>query len=354
MPTTYAIPNGRTVMAVTTYTGTGATQSISNAVNGVSMQPDFVWIKSTNNAENHNVVDSIRGAGVWLASNLSQVETNDTGSYGVSTFNSNGFTVISNGTRTNASGYTYVAWQWKAGGTAVSNTAGILASQVSANTTSGVSVCTYTAPASSQANSFGHGLGVAPSMVIAKNRSSGTGGLGWAVYHSSLGANQVLSLNTTAASATVAGYWGSGMTSTVVGLPTGASSTGFDNCTGNMVAYCFAPVAGYSAFGSYTGNGSADGAFVYTGFRPRWIMIKSTGVEDWIVHDTSRNPYNASNLVLYPNSAQAEDNNPTYRLIDILSNGFKMRSSQGQENGSGITYVYAAFGENPFKFSNAR
>jgi hypothetical protein len=121
-----------------------------------------------------------------------------------------------------------------------------------------------------------------------------------------------------------------------------------------MLAYCFAAVAGYSAFGSYTGNGSADGTFVYTGFRPRWVMIKSTGVEDWIVHDTSRNPYNASNLVIYPNSSQAEDNNPTYRLIDILSNGFKMRSNQGQENGSGTTYIYACFAESPFKTSLAR
>jgi hypothetical protein len=356
MPTTYAIPDGRTVMAATLYTGTGATQSISNAVNGVSMQPDFLWVKYRNGTQNHYLQNSVAGATNYLSSNSSDPENQYSyiGVSAVTAFTSSGFTLGADAIgMANTSSYPYVAWQWKAGGTAVSNTAGILASQVSANTTAGFSVCTYTAPASSQANSFGHGLGVAPSMVITKNRSSGTGGLGWAVYHSSLGANQVLSLNTTAASATVSGYWGSGMTSTVVGLPTCASSTGFDNCTGNMVAYCFAPVAGYSAFGSYTGNGSADGPFIYMGFRPRFVIIKCTSDagQVWLLLDTSRSTYNVASENLIPNESSAESTNPR---LDFLSNGIKIRNTYGNQNTSGSTYIYMCFAENPFKFSNAR
>ena len=343
MPTTYAIPDGRTVMAATLYTGTSATQSISNAVNGVSMQPDFVWVKARNFADNNALFDSVRGVNKRLISNLTNAE--DTLTDTLMSFNTNGFTLGADaGGRVNGTGTTYVGWQWKAGGTAVSNTAGSITSSVSANTTAGFSVVTYTA--SSSASTIGHGLGVAPSMIIQKNRDAVSD---WGVYHISIGATKFLKLNDTAAAATNSVPWNDTTpTSTVFSI-----GTGYTN--GNKyVAYCFAAVAGYSAFGSYVGNGSADGAFVYTGFRPRYVMIKSTGVEDWIVHDTSRNPYNASNLVLYPNSSQAEDNNPTYRLIDILSNGFKMRSNQGQENGSGITYVYAAFGENPLKYANAR
>jgi hypothetical protein len=228
-----------------------------------------------------------------------------------------------------------------------------LTSQVSANTTAGFSVCTYTAPASSQANSFGHGLGVAPSMVLAKNRSSGTGGLGWAVYHSSLGANQLLSLNTTAAAATVSGYWGSGMTSTVVGLPTGASSTGFDNCTGNMVAYCFAEVAGYSKFGSYIGTGSLDSPFVYCGFRPAFVMIKNASVtQPWNIQDDARSTSNVVDNYLRPNTSDAEAYG--YAKMDFVSNGFKIRDSDAFVNGNGNTMIFMAFAENPFKYSLAR
>jgi hypothetical protein len=347
---TSTITNGAGYMAATTYTGNLTGQSITNTASGASFQPDLVWIKSRSAATDNKLTDSVRGATNALISNTAGTETSDL--TGVTAFNSNGFT-LGVSTVYNNTGVTYVGWQWKAGGTSVSNTSGILTSQVSANTTDGFSVCTYTAPASSQANSFGHGLGVAPSMVIAKNRSSGTGGLGWAVYHSSLGANQVLSLNTTAASATVSGYWGSGMTSTVVGLPTGASSTGFDNCTGNMVAYCFAAVAGYSAFGSYVANGSTDGPFVYTGFRPRWVMVKdaTTAGGYWEIHDTSRSTYNATTARLFPNTNNAE---LTGADIDFLSNGFKVRTTDGTVNNSGSTVIYAAFAENPFKNALAR
>lgn len=348
MATTYAIPDGRVAMAATTYTGNGTSQAVSNAVNGVSMQPDFVWTKTRNAASSHRLTDSVRGVSLVLYSDGTYAE--GTEAQGLLSFNTNGYTAGTGSS--NQNGTTYVGWQWKAGGTAVSNTAGILTSQVSANTTAGFSVCTYTAPASSQANSFGHGLGVAPSMVIAKNRSSGTGGLGWAVYHTSLGANQYLSLNSTAAASTSSGYWGSGMTSTVVGLPTAASSTGYDNCTGNMVAYCFASIDGYSKAFSYTGNGSSDGVFVYLGFRARWLLIKETGnANSWELFDTSRDPYNISSQRLFPNDSAAE---ATTASLDILSNGIKFRVGNTGINRSGGTYIGFAVAENPFKFANAR
>ena len=344
------ITNGAAYMAATLYTGTGASLTVANTVGSTSFQPDWVWAKSRSAATDHALYDSVRGVQKQIESNNTDAETTET--TGLTAFGSTGFTVGALA-QMNTNAATYVAWQWKAGGTSVSNTSGILTSQVSANTTDGFSVCTYTAPASSQANSFGHGLGVAPSMVIAKNRSSGTGGLGWAVYHSSLGANQVLSLNTTAASATVSGYWGSGMTSTVVGLPTAASSTGFDNCTGNMVAYCFAAVAGFSAFGSYTGNGSTDGPFVYTGFRPRFVIIKCTSDagQVWLLLDTSRSTYNVASENLIPNESSVESTNPR---LDFLSNGIKIRNTYGNQNTNGSTYIYMAFAENPFKNSLAR
>jgi len=334
-------------MAATTYTGTGATQSISNAVNGVSMQPDFVWIKSRSNAENHNVVDSIRGAGVWLASNLSQAETNDTGSFGVSTFNSNGFTVISNGSRTNASGYTYVAWQWKGGGTAVSNTAGTITTTVSANPTAGFSVMTYTGTGIDN-KTIGHGLNSAPQFLIWKPRASATD---WMVWHTGLsGFNYDVRLNTTAAQGTGANPLNNtAPSSTVITL----RNQGDVNGSGTtIVCYAFSAVAGYSAFGSYTGNGSADGPFIYMGFRPRWLLTKRTdSTSDWTIIDTSVNTYNVASFYQTANKANAQE---TYAGWDVLSNGIKFRNTDAGINGSGATYIYAAFAENPFKYANAR
>jgi hypothetical protein len=342
----------------TLYTGTG-----TNAVGitGVGFQTDFNWTKSRSSASyTHQLSDSVRGFSKYLYSSATTTEGTDASNH-IQSVNSDGY-VINSGASFNASGVTFVSWNWKAGGTAVTNTSGTISSQVSANPTAGFSVCTYTAPASSQVNTFGHGLGVAPSMVIAKNRSSGTGGLGWAVYHASLGVNQVLSLNTTAGAATVSGYWGSGMTSSVVSLVTSASSDGYDNCTGNMVAYCFAPIAGYSAFGSYTGNGSTDGPFVYTGFRPRFVMLKKTSNatnSNWLMQDTSRETYNASNYAtlaanLTNLEPQVSAGSFEGNFIDYLSNGFKIRSSGSNSNESSSNYIYMAFAEAPFKFANGR
>ena len=347
MATTYAIPDGRVAMAATTYTGTGATASISNAVNGVSFQPDFVWAKARSSAESHRLEDSVRGATLALYSNLTNAEATE--ATGITAFASNGFT-LGSGTP-NGSGITYVGWQWKAGGTAVSNTAGSITSSVSANTTAGFSVVTYTGNGTSGAT-VGHGLGVAPSMVIAKNRSTGgTSAYEWTVYHVSLGATKALFLNDTGAAATDAGYWyNTAPTSSVVTVP---SNTRTNVNGSNFVFYCFAPVAGYSAFGSYTGNGSADGPFVYLGFRPRFIMIKKSSAagDSWYMKDTSRSSYNVGLESLLADTSGAEGAGESW---DALSNGIKLRTTSSGVNTSGATYIYMAFAENPFKYSLAR
>jgi hypothetical protein len=262
---------------------------------------------------------------------------------GLTAFSSGGFTVGTN-TDYNNLAATYVAWQWKAGGTAVSNTAGSITSSVSANTTAGFSVVTYTGTGST--GTIGHGLGDAPSMVIFKNRSSAQS---WRTYHASVGVNAYLLLDSTSASTGDSGWTATSSTTFSVN----GSGAQYNANTNTYVAYCFAPVAGYSAFGSYTGNGSADGPFVYLGFRPRWLLIKQTDSagNNWFIVDTSRNTYNVIAESLLSNLSDATY---SYTVADILSNGFKLRNTGSGINASGGTYIYMAFAENPLKFSNAR
>ena len=340
MPTTYAIPDGRTVMAVSLYTGTGATQSIVNAVNGVSFQPDWVWVKGRSGATDHALYDSVRGVQKQIESNSSGAETTET--TGLTAFGSTGFTVGALA-QMNTSAATYVAWQWKAGGTAVSNTAGSITSSVSANTTAGFSVVTYTGNATGGAT-VGHGLGVKPKIVFYKRRNSTSD---WLCLQDIQGSMQYGYLNQDVAF-DAAGE--TAPTSSVLYLSSGVDSNASG---GTYVAYCFAPVAGYSAFGSYTGNGSADGPFVFTGMRPRFIMWKRTDTTSgWSMHDTSRDPYNISTNNLFANSSGAEDTGDS--IIDLLSNGFKLRNTYARANASGGTYIYMAFAESPFKNSLAR
>jgi hypothetical protein len=340
---TYNLPTptilaGNQYMDATIYTGTGSTQSI---VNSGAMQPDFVWAKSRSTGSGHVLSDSVRGAGKSLASQSTDAEVTD--AQQLVSFNSNGFTMGTTGD-VNFSGRTYVGWQWRASNAAgVSNTQGTITSTVSANTTAGFSIATFTSPSSGTA-SFGHGLGVTPSFVIVKSRANGN----WICQHTSTGA-QYLLLNGTGAATTDSIVWNSAFTSTVVNIGTGFAGTV------NYVAYCFSAVAGYSAFGSYTGNGSTDGPFVYTGFRPRFLMMKrfSAGTANWYIFDSSRSTYNAIDVGIYPNLANAETalGASTY---DFLSNGFKLRQTNADFNESGIGYIYAAFAENPFKISRAR
>jgi hypothetical protein len=349
MATTFAVPDGRVAMAATTYTGTGATLAVSNAVNTVSFQPDFVWMKGRSGATDHALYDSVRGATFDLVSNSTAAETTQT--TGLTTFGAAGFTVGALA-KVNTSAATYVGWNWKAGGTAVSNTAGTITSSVSANTTAGFSVVTYTGTGVNA--TVGHGLGVAPpSMVIVKHRNAVDA---WYVYHVSLtSAAYVLQLNTTIAQTSIPTIFNStAPTSSVFSVGTDSST---NTGSGTYVAYCWAPVAGYSAFGSYTGNGSADGPFIYTGFRPRWLMTKRTdtgvGGPDWIILDTSRDANNVMSTGLWANGTPA-DNSGSYYYTDCLSNGIKLRNAFSSLNASGGTYIYAAFAENPLKYANAR
>jgi hypothetical protein len=320
------------------YTGNGSNQTITNS----GFQPDWVWIKARSNSQGSSLVDAVRGASKVLISNSTAAEATLTSP---PTFNSNGFTST---TDISTNGYTYVAWQWIANGSGSTNTAGSITSTVSANTTSGFSVVTYTGTGANA--TVGHGIGVAPSMIIIKNRS--TSSYDWMVYHTSIGNTQYLRLNQTDAAATSSSAFNNtSPTSTVFSLGNGSLG---NQSTYTYVAYCFAEVAGYSKFGSYTGNGSADGPFVYTGFRPAYIMLKNTAnpYTDWYVLDVARNTYNAAGLILRPDTSGAEQNYAP--LLDFLSNGFKIRDTSAPWNESGSSIIYACFAQNPFKYSLAR
>jgi hypothetical protein len=352
MPTTYAIPDGRVAMAATTYTGTGAALTVSNAVNGTSFQPDLVWIKSRVNnpsggALNHVLTDVVRGVTKELNSNNTGAET--TNSAGLTTFNSNGFSVGGDYNYNNpGNGGAMVGWQWKANGAAVTNTAGSITSQVSANTAAGFSVVTWTGTGANA--TVGHGLGVAPSMMILMNRDTTHDNIVW---HTAFTATERIYLNYTDAKdpGAATSFNSTRPSSSVISLGSNLYTNGSTN---KMVAYCWAAVPGYSAFGSYTGNGSADGAFVYLGFRPRWILFKDStnAATNWVLQDTSRFTYNLVAGGLLANTSASEYSSGYD--VDILSNGFKIRRSGGDTNASGATYIYAAFAETAFKFANAR
>jgi hypothetical protein len=267
---------------------------------------------------------------------------------GLTAFNSGGFTVGTNTTYNNLAA-TYVGWQWNAGGSTVTNTSGTISAQVRANATAGFSVVTYTGNGTSGAT-VGHGLGVAPAMMIIKLRNSTEN---WPVYHKNQNAspaNGCTYLSLTNAYAAFTGIFNNTVpTSSVFTLGNNAQTNGNTN---TYVAYCFAAVAGYSAFGSYTGNGSADGPFTYLGFRPRFIMFKRTdSTGSWFMEDSSRGTYNVMGPELYAESSAAE---ATSNRLDFLSNGFKMRAANAGDNANGGTYIYMAFAENPFKLSLAR
>jgi len=360
MPTTYAIPDGRTVMAATTWSGNSGTQTLNNSVNGVSFQPDWVWIKRRNGTQFHQIYDVIRTATKALYPNdPNYVETTEAN--GLTAFTSTGFTVGSD-TGVNTSGGTYVGWNWKAGGTAttigigsISSGVPSIASSVSANTAAGFSVVTYTGTLT--AGTVGHGLGAVPKMIMLFPRNN----IGYAqpVWHTSLGGSTdsdylvISNVGGRNYAGALTGLWNNtAPTSSVFSIGTSVYS---NTSAINYVAYCFAAVAGYSAFGSYTGNGDPNGPFVYLGFRPRFIMIKgSSFASNWFIEDSSRNGYNVNDgVALRPNLTSGEDATTTYNL-DILSNGFKLRSSAADSNTSTATFVYAAFAENPLKFANAR
>jgi hypothetical protein len=323
------------------YTGRGS----SLGVTGVGFQPDWVWIKERSGVTDHGLYDAVRGVTKQIESNTDSAETTE--ATGLTAFGTDGFTVGALA-QLNTSADTYVAWNWKANGAGVSNTAGTISSTVSVSTTSGFSIVTYTGNGIVGAT-VGHGLGVTPSMFFIKGRSNVDN---WHVYHASLGNTGGLFLNLTSAFLVSTFFWNNtSPSSTVFTLSSGSSN----NSSGvTYVAYCFAPVAGYSAFGSYTGNGSADGPFVFTGFRPAYVLVKrSNDVADWAVWDTTRDSFNVMDSILIPNTSAAEATNAAYN-VDALSNGFKVRNTATSFNGSGSTFVFMAFASNPFKLSLAR
>jgi len=325
-----------------TVTYAGGTTDISS----LDFQPDWVWGKKRDGAENHGIFDSVRGATKTINSNTTSAETTRGGS--LTSFDSNGWSMGGADGIISASGNDYVAWAWRGSdSSAVSNTDGSITSTVSANTTAGFSIVSYTGTGANA--TVGHGLGVAPKMVIVKSRS---GAYDWLVYHDSIGNGKAVKLNTTNAELTSSVYWNStSPTSSVFSLGT---STAGNSSSATQIAYCFAEKKGFSKFGSYTGNGSTDGTFVYTGFKPAFVMIKRTdSATNWMMHDNRRSTYNQVTTRLYANLSNAEDTGGAYGL-DFLSNGMKMRTNlEASWNASGGSYIYMCFAENPFVTSTS-
>ena len=336
---------------VLTYSGNGSARTLT----GLNQNPDLIWIKSRSAAQKHVLVDSVRttATGEYLASDSTQAEGTGVHISGTT----NGITIAEPNASTiwyNDSSNTYVAWCWDAGTTTASNPDGSITSQVRANVSAGFSVVTYTGNGNDYPTgaTVGHGLGVAPEWVIVKSR--GTAGTNWAVWHSKLtAADYTVLLNDTGAQASGSNAFNRTLpTSTVFSVGQSAGGTRTNESGVSHVAYCFAPVVGYSSFGSYTGNGSADGPFVYTGFRPRYVLQKKTSdVSAWAIRDAARDPYNAATARLWTNFSSAES---SADAIDLLSNGFKVRNTDTDWNANGATYIYYAVAENPFQYARAR
>ena len=328
------------------YTGNGGSQNIT----GVGFSPDWVWLKGRNNANNNNLNDKVRGANKQLYSDLQNAET--TATTHLTSFDSDGFTLGNDGA-VNGSSDTYVSWNWLASGSTASNTDGSITSTVSANTTAGFSIVSYTGTTGGASSTIGHGLGVTPDLVILKPRSY-SGAWWWAQKGRS---DKVLELQATNSEVDPSSSFGGGglkystFTSTVFGGTNGTSNDDLWNTNGaTYIAYCFAEKKGFSKISSFVGNGSSDGKFIYTGFKPAWVIIKETGgTADWFIFDTKRVGYNGGVYRLKANTSETEN---TSNVMDILSNGFKLKVGDGDKNGSSDTYIYMAFAESPLVNSN--
>jgi hypothetical protein len=337
-----------------TYAGNDASP---RSVTGVGFKPDFTWIKNRTQVGSSALNDSVRGVGTGVFKELSSEGTGAEGTNGgsgygyLNAFNADGFSLTTGSVGidvVNKAGSNYVAWNWLASGTtAVTNTAGTISSTVSANTTAGFSIVSYTGNGTSGAT-VGHGLGVAPAFTIVKNRS--TGGRNWQGFHKSLGNTKSHLLNSTEVPRTNAVFWNNtSPTSTVITLGNDAD---VNESSQTFIAYCFADVKGFSKFGSYTGNGSDNGTFVYTGFKPEFVLMKRTVTADnWLIKDSIRDSFNVANKRIIPNQNSVEDTSVN-GAIDLLSNGFKHRSSNDMVNPSGELCIYMAFAEQPLVGTN--
>ena len=321
------------------YTGNSGT----NAQTGVGFKPDWTWIKGRSTAYSHNIYDVVRGVTKIMRSNSTGAESTQNTS--LTAFGTDGFTLGSYD-ESNYNNATYVSWNWKAG-TSFTNDAsgtgiGSIDSAGSVNTTSGFSITSFTG--TQTAGTIAHGLGAVPKMIIVKSRTQADG---WYVYHVSNTATKYMRMETTGTLGSGAAFWNdTAPTSTVFSVGNGTGT----NYNGAMIAYCFAEKQGFSKIASYTGNGNADGTFIYTGFKPAFVFVKRTNSsENWTIMDSARDPVNAAVNKLHPNTNGGTDAGET---IDILSNGFKNRTTNGGANGSGDTYIYMAFAEEPLVASN--
>jgi len=326
------------------YTGDGAS---THQITGVGFQPDWNWHKIRNDTDWHMVNDAVRGANYAIYPNATNAQGNVP--TGLKSFDSDGFTVGSLNDSNQNNG-TFVSWNWKANGAGSANTDGSISSTVSVNTTSGFSIVKYVGTGSGSNSTVGHGLGVTPSIIIVKSLDSVTD---WVVWNKDLPSqtNNYLRLNTNQAIGTTTNYWNSSAPTNQV---FGVSPDGYNNNKSgeDTIAYCFAEKQGYSKFGSYVGNGNADGTFVYTGFKPAFVMIKNTSATGvWRMWDNKRDVDNPNTANFQANASNAEYNDPAV-AIDFLSNGFKPRSTDSSYNGSGATYIYMAFAEAPLVGSN--
>jgi len=316
------------------YTGNGSTQSIT----GVGFQPDWSWIKRRDGSAFHVVTDSVRGATKQIYPNDSQAE--GTRAQGLQSFDSDGYTLGNEGD-TNASSSTYVAWNWLGANGTASNSNGSITSTVSANTTAGFSIVSYTG--NETVSTIGHGLGVTPSMIIVKGRIAARN---WIVGHHTQGWTKSAMLDETNAFSSQTHWNNTAPTSSVFTIEGGSNSNVNTNNAG-YIAYCFAEKKGYSKFGSYTGNGNADGTFVYTGFKPAFFLCKDTdNSNDWVMFDNKRDSHNVVAEYLRPNLSNSANSGTNY--MDFTSSGIKHRVNDTWNNGSGRNYIFMAFASNPF------
>ena len=333
------------------YTGNSSTQSIT----GVGFQPDFLWLKARSDSRSHSLIDVVRGFSGSSAKVIQSESTNaEWNSSVINSLDSDGFSVSGSDNYVNNSSHTYVAWNWKAGGTAVSNTDGTnTTAMVSANVNAGFSIVSYAGNGVDN-STIGHGLDKEPEMVIIKGIDSVEN---WMVYHKDLTAGSEIILNSTGAQADDVNNatWGDNHPSGISTSTFGVGYAGDSNSNSTTyIAYCFHSVEGYSKVGSYTGNGSNDGTFVYTGFRPAYVLVKwASGNQDWTQFDNQRDPFNYANKYLHPSASQNEGSYDTIGM-DMLSNGFKPRTTYNHLNTNNGSYIFIAFAEHPFKYSNAR
>ena len=328
------------------YIGNGEDDRTITLDGDENMQPDMVWLKQRSEVRNHTITDSVRGGSKQVFPNLTSAEATDSGT--VKSFTSDGF-VIGTDNQANKDTETFVAWNWKAG-TSFTNDAsstgiGTIDSTGSVNTDAGFSIGTYNGSGSD--NIVGHGLGVAPDMIIVKCKSTAHD---WVVYHSALGNAKILTLNATTVAQSATGWQSTSPTSTVFSIDNAANSL---NQSGqSFVFYAMASKKGYSKFGSYTGNGNADGTFVYTGFSPSFVLLKETSnANNWMIFDNKRSPFNLMDDFISSDIADAESTGNGNNRMDMLSNGFKIRGSGTATNRSGSNFIYMAFAENPFTTS---